>query len=285
MDSWGQLVTELEKLTEGFVFRGHGDANWPLMHSLERHTPAGWTCSEAESLLEEEFSRRAHNYLEPHQMPATHGEWLALMQHFGAPTRLVDVTRSPFIAAYFAVEEIPGNASVAAVWAINLRWCREACGKLVMNSPAALVIPEGMTPSGNAEWTFSRLPKPDTIGWHNGLPRMVVPYCPTKLSERLSVQQGEFLVPSEVDVPFMDNWSEMRKALPKGGVIRFTLPKSERSRALRQLRLMNVSRTSLFPGLDGFAQSFRQLLVEETAQSRNLRHLVKDPQAHKSRSK
>jgi FRG domain-containing protein len=36
-------------------------------------------------------------------MPTTNGEWLALMQHVGAPTRLVDVTRCPFVAAYFAV--------------------------------------------------------------------------------------------------------------------------------------------------------------------------------------
>ena len=140
-----------------------------------------------------------------------------------------------------------------------------------------------MTASGRVEWTFSKLPTPDVSGWHEGLPRIVVPFCPKKLTDRLSVQQGEFLVPSDVDAPFMDNWAEMTSQLPpRGGVIRFTLPISERSRALRQLRLMNVSRTSLFPGLDGFAQSFRQLLVEETPISRNLRSLVKNPQSHKS---
>src|SRR5262245_4517680 len=105
MRSWDDLVTALDKLGPGWLFRGHGDADWPLQHSLERHTPANMKCSEAESLLVEEFTRRAHNYLEAHQIPAGHGEWLALMQHFGAPTRLVDVTLSPFVAAYFAVED------------------------------------------------------------------------------------------------------------------------------------------------------------------------------------
>ena len=33
-------------------------------------------------------------------------EWLALMQHYGAPTRLLDFTRSPYVACFFALEEL-----------------------------------------------------------------------------------------------------------------------------------------------------------------------------------
>src|SRR5438874_8248315 len=31
-------------------------------------------------------------------------DWLALMQHYGAPTRLLDFTYSPFVAAFFGLE-------------------------------------------------------------------------------------------------------------------------------------------------------------------------------------
>jgi len=48
-----------------------------------------------------EFQRGARNYLNKDELPEYLIEWLALMQHHGAPTRLLDFSRSPFIAAFF----------------------------------------------------------------------------------------------------------------------------------------------------------------------------------------
>lgn len=42
-------------------------------------------------------------------------QWLALMQHHGAPTRLLDFTWSPFVSAFFALERATKDA---AIWAI-----------------------------------------------------------------------------------------------------------------------------------------------------------------------
>lgn len=56
-----------------------------------------------------------------------------------------------------------------------------------------------------------------------------------------------------------------------GGILKVEISVDARGRILEQLRLMNITRASLFPGLDGFAQSLRTLLVTESPLQRALR--------------
>jgi hypothetical protein len=136
-----------------------GDSRWELKTSLERHTPAEMKPSDAEIRRLHEFKRRAHTYLQPQHIPAEDnaGEWLALMQHFGAPTRLLDVTESPYVAVYFAIEEAGQGVEACAVWAINRIWCLEAAGNAILKDQpdkqekwaeaiASGLFPEGYTP-------------------------------------------------------------------------------------------------------------------------------------------
>ena len=121
------------KSTEWF-FRGQSDARWRLRPLLERLTsyPIGTpdearkqgAVSElmqdafyAEFELSREFKRRAHHYINNLPAETENIEWLALMQHHGVPTRLLDWTLSPYVAAYFAVYEA-NLAQDASVWAI-----------------------------------------------------------------------------------------------------------------------------------------------------------------------
>jgi hypothetical protein len=56
-----------------------------------------------EGAIVREFMRRAHHYLADVPENGSWFEWLALMQHHGAPTRLLDWTYSPAIAVHFAL--------------------------------------------------------------------------------------------------------------------------------------------------------------------------------------
>ena len=98
---------------------------------------------------------------------------------------------------------------------------------------------------------------------------MVLPVEPFRLTERLTIQQGTFVCPGDVNQSLLENLRAMQ--LPEETLLKIVIPTSARHQALEELRLMNITRASLFPGLEGFAQSFRQLLVEEAPEQRALR--------------
>jgi hypothetical protein len=94
-------------------FRGHGDARWELMPKLYREKPPNRGRRIVEDELRQDFMMRAPRL--SNERPQNSWEWYFLMQHSGAPTRLLDWTESALIALYFAVRDKKDDAD-AAVW-------------------------------------------------------------------------------------------------------------------------------------------------------------------------
>lgn len=113
------------KVNKGWMFRGQKSDLWPLVSKFERACERlNVTRAERQRIEDNmirEFRRRLHQYTTHIPLANSYLECLALMQHHGAPTRLLDFTYSPHVAAYFAFEYAEPRSSVA-IWALNFNW-------------------------------------------------------------------------------------------------------------------------------------------------------------------
>ena len=245
VDSW----TRFQEVVAGpkyrsWAFRGQADARWPLYSSISRYlqehgvNQRAW--AEQEERIVRIFRRKAHLFLEHVPTEADAFQWLALMQHHGAPTRLLDFTWSPFVAAFFALERATKDA---AVWALCLPEIWKAKHKfpdkkdLVTEDELSLRIP------GNYEQFF--------LG--NTVP-FVVTGEPMVMNQRLVAQSGTFVVAGVLDRPVEDVL--LTYPNPERTVVKFVLDtKKTRDEAMFTFYNMNITNATLFPGLDGMARS------------------------------
>ena len=232
-----------------WVFRGQKDSRWGLEPGVERLANEKGISPHVERVIEREFKRRAHHYLR--DLPAEEDdlEWLALMQHHGAPTRLLDWTASPYVATFFAAKSAASSMPFA-LWAIDRK---------SLESEAARML--GTEESG---WFSS--PENFRRVYHNLFPDdlyLVIPVEPRRMNERLTIQQGLFLCPNHPLMGFETNLRSVLVHAKNNGrdsstwLHKFTIDPSARFDLLRLLKKMNISSATLYPGLDGFARSLR----------------------------
>jgi hypothetical protein len=222
--SWGEFAEKVSgPAYAGWAFRGQTDATWRLISTLGRYLSAYveetyWQSQEER--ITRIFRRKAHLFLTHVPDKADIFQWLALMQHHGAPTRLLDFTWSPYVAAFFALERA---TTQAAVWAIN---------------PKRLVnITERLS-----EFLDNSLPGEMGLGE------------PFVMNSRLIAQSGTFVVTKQVGTPIDEIVQSVPE--PEDTLAKFELPADlVRPAGMRALFMMNITHATLFPDLDGLARS------------------------------
>ncbi len=235
VQSWEAFLTHITAPPYShWAFRGERDERAPLYSSLSRYlqnyrvAPAAWP--EQEMRILRVFKRKAHQFLEKPPALDDDFQWLALMQHHGAPTRLLDFTWSPYVAAYFAMRRTLG---AGVVWAMN---------PARINS-SRTPKPRRMDPRppGNFARYFAR-----------GDRRFVWMGEPQTMNQRLIAQSGTFAVPGVLDVPIEQILASRD---PENVLAKFVIAQPVREIAMRELYRMNITYATLFPDLDGLAKS------------------------------
>jgi len=273
--SWKE-AKDIGSLLSTWIFRGHSDNNWRLLTTIER-AARQFNCSRnliwiREKMLTHEFRNRAHHYIQSPPEPTELLEWLALVQHYGGPTRLLDFTDSFYVASFFAVEAAFGDS---CVWAINnielLIKIEEHIGKL-LDFPTKTEFEEAVVRFSES-FLMDRGKSLD----------FVVSVKPVRLNERISIHKGVFLFPCNIKKSFEHNlcatfkfpFSSLRSKNARqvsiskfdddlaldASIVKINLPRKLQYDAYLDLYSMNLDAASLFPGLDGFSRSLKYHLI------------------------
>jgi hypothetical protein len=262
ISTWEEFQSWFVPFKNRGCFRGHRDASWNLVSTLDRALQRTFTVetddlstTSVEKLNPEsnekavllEFQRGAHQHHAATPSLDQIVDWLALMQHHGAPTRLLDWTLSPYVALYFAVQG--DSEGAAALWAIDLAWFQKRSSELLRQHDKE--CPDGSDFSLQYQY-INRL----LLG--NDNPHIIVSAAPMQLNERMLTQQGQLLCTLRHDVGFSTTLLGMliRPSVVERQVVsKVVLKRDFRISLLEELRRMNIHSASLFPGLDGFARS------------------------------
>lgn len=211
-----------------FVWRGQRDSEWGLQSSIDRLVETNPRKKLTKRLLEthlEKFKvatrgRRGAN--PPREI--SEDEWWALGQHHGLATPLLDWTRSPFVALYFAFEKSESPKSgVRAVWALS--------GAASLNSKL----------------------KENHSDLESSVLQLIRPHQDE--NARLVSQGGLFTrAPLGQTV---EDWIRKHASFGEEGaahLIRILIPDYAREECLRALNMMNINHMTLFPDLYGASQ-------------------------------
>jgi len=238
--SVGDLLKALKKQAKPkqlIWFRGQSRKNWKLIPSLARNV----SHLKAENALIKRFMQNAAPHLDV--QPRDEWEWMFLMQHHRAHTRLLDWSESPLAALYFAVSNPAHKKMESAVWCLD---------------------PVALNRAANLKFEFDvEIPA-------FGTDKVLDSYLPSRVSEnpaelfpiaivgprntpRMAAQLGTFTINHRLHTPI-----EVFGA--RKHVWRWIIPPSAKPNLNRELAHLGYSALTLFPELDQVANLSKELL-------------------------
>src|SRR5690242_14899819 len=226
------------------VYHGSSDSARTLLTSLDRL--GGVNPPHTKTDLEEYILRNFARYSRPHLQHATN-EWelLVAAQHHGVPTRLLDWSYSPLVAAHFATL---GDERVdRVIWRLDWKRMHRKFG---FPELALLIGDLRRLVGDDEEFTPWRL-----IGEGRGTKPFACMIEPPALDTRISAQAATFTLCSDAAHSFDDFLDENGL---DDALTRFVIPRSSMDCVRDQLDMAGTDERRLFPDLDGVAAQLRR---------------------------
>ena len=221
------------------VFRGLARSSYSNRSSLAR-------LGDGFPRLEPHLIRNFRKYAHREQPGPALWDWLSLAQHHGLPTRLLDWTFSPFVAAHFATAT---SAEVeAVVWAVDCA----AAHRLLPDELRGALDAMGATVF-TTELLAEHAPTLDALDRLGGPEPFVLFFEPPSLDDRI-VNQSAVLSAMSSPEASMDDWLEANPGVWHA----WRITPEAKAEIRERLDQGNVNERVLMPGLDGLAAWLRR---------------------------
>ncbi len=228
----------LRRYRSPYVYRGVGDVAYELKTSLMR---LGGNYVEVEKHLIRNFDKYSKRLT---NLGSIDSFWdtIAVGQHFGLPTRLLDWTYSPYVALHFATSELSKYDVDGAIWAVN----HEKVVNYLPGQLKAILLEEGSNKFTTEllnqvcrSWKeFDNLQE-DTY---------VIFFEPPSFDDRIVNQFALFSAISKADA-LLDEWLENHADI----YFRIIIPAALKWEVRDKLDQANINERVLFPGLEGLS--------------------------------
>ena len=232
-DTWDENIS---RHRSSYIYRGLNSVDHQLETSLQR---LGGPYEKLERHLLRNFRKYAHRDTAP---GGSTWNWLAMAQHHGLPTRLMDWTYSPYVALHFATNEIERFGEDGLIWGINYV-------KLNQQLPQSLraVIERENSNVFTAEMLDSVCENLDDLGVLEEQPFLIF-LEPPSLDARIVNQYALFSLLSRAD-QLLGDWLSMREH----EVLKIHIPAALKWEIRDKLDQANITERVLFPGLSGLS--------------------------------
>ena len=225
--------------------RGQERSEWPLVPKLYRGI-GGDLNTEYE--IREEFCTRApalSDYTRPSDdRVLSKWEWYFMMQHYGAPTRLLDWTEAPLVSLYFAVRSNRGNFP-AAVWILDAWWLNRT---VIRKDEVIPPADAGTLPADRkrvAPWL------PDRFKKGVRLPHFPCAVYPTHTMRRISAQRSCFTIHGSAH----EGFDEITRGRRRAKLTKIEIPAWEVRQVRDSLESYGIDETSIFPDLESLGRA------------------------------
>jgi hypothetical protein len=235
----GSWNPDLQRFRSPYAFRGQSRLDHTLASSLVRLSKPGADVHRLELALLRNFRKYAHGEAD---IADSIWDWLALGQHRGLPTRLLDWTYSPLVALHFATEYPADFDQDGVVWCMNFV---EANKRL----PARLR--KILEQEGSDTFTVEMLGAFRALRQFDALSRepFVVFLEPPAVDKRILNQLALFSLMSSPNA-VLDDWLQQHSELCR----RVVIPARLKWEIRDKLDQANINERVLFPGLDGLSR-------------------------------